>query len=82
MPLILNAEDKKIIIHVHRSECGKINIPSNEMEFGDIERGWLAFGEIKTTPEQNSKVESEARERMNEKLIEMNVSETADSFRK
>jgi len=70
---------KLIIPHAVREE---INIPSSEMEFGDTEHGWLAFGEISLSPEENAKLESGARERMERKLIELNEQENADKFAK
>ena len=70
---------KLVIPHAQREE---INIPSSEMEFGDTEHGWLAFGDISLTPEENAKLESSARERMERKLIELNEQENADKFAK
>ncbi len=78
----LNKDDKTVVIHIPHSVCGKINIPSDEMEFGNIERGLLAFGEIKMTSEELSQVETEARARMEKKLIDLNEAENADKFAK
>ena len=70
---------KLVIPHAEREE---INIPSSEMEFGDTEHGWLAFGEVSLSPEENAKLESGARERMEHKLVELNEQEKADKFAK
>lgn len=76
-------KDKKIVtIEIPHAKREKINIPSDEMEFGDTEKGWLAFGDIKMTPEQISKVETEARLRMEKKLNELGEAKTADKFAK
>ncbi len=78
--IILDEGHDRVIIQIPRAECGTINIPSDEMEFGDVDRGWLAFGDINMTAEQLSAIETEARARMEQKLIEMNQAETADRF--
>ena len=46
-----------------------INIPSEDIEFGDVEKNTVfAFGDIKVTPENQAKVETEAKNKMLEKL--------------
>ena len=77
---VVNEEEKTVVISIPHSECGTINIPSDEMEFGDIDRGWLAFGDISMTAEDSAGIETQARTRMDEKLVELNEAETADRF--
>ena len=72
--------EKIVVLSIPHSVCQTINIPSDEMVFGDTDHGWLAFGDIEMTPEQLSKVETEARARMNAKLLELNEAEVADRF--
>ena len=64
----LDEENKKLI--------------SDQIEFGDTERGFLAFGDIKLTQEESAKVQTEARTKMEEKLTEEKTSEEADRFAK
>ncbi len=78
----IDEDNKTVIMHIPHAVCGTINTPSNEMEFEDLERGWLAFGEIKLTQEESAKVEDEARLRMEKKLDELNEQEKADRFSK
>ena len=78
----LDEDEKKVVIHIPHVVCEKINIPSDEMEFGDTERGLLAFGEIKMTAEDYAKIETEAESKMNNKLVELKAEETADRFAK
>ena len=59
-----------------------INIPENEIEFGDTEHGLLAFGDITMTAEENSELQSQVREKMETKVSENNFEETADRFAK
>lgn len=68
-----------LIPHVKRKE---ININEKDIQFSDPEKGLLAFGDVKATPEQISKVQAEARNKMEEKLIADKVSDTADRFAK
>ena len=60
----------------------EINIPEDEIQFGDTTKGLLAFGDIKMTVEQATKVQAGAREKMQQKLEEQKVQETADRFAK
>ena len=52
------------------------------MEVGDVDRGLLGIGEISTTPEENQKLQSEARKKMQEKLDAENTISEADRFAK
>ena len=78
--IYFNEDAKTITLYIPHTECGKINIPSDEMEFGDVEHGWLAFGEVNLTPEQMANVETEAGSGMEKKLEDLKEGETADRF--
>ena len=54
-----------------------INIPSENIQFGEVEKEAFAFGNIKLTPEQQAEVETQAKERMLQKLEDENVIEDA-----
>ena len=60
----------------------EINIPEEEIQFSDTNKGLLAFGDIKMSVEQAMKVQAEARKKMEEKLALDNVLQTADRFAK
>lgn len=77
---VLDTEKKTLTVKIPHAKREKINIPSDEMEFGDVERGWLAFGDIKMTAEEFSEVETMAKGRMEQKLEALNEGKTADEF--
>ncbi len=68
-----------LIPHVSRKD---ININENDITFSDPEKGLLAFGEVEATPEQMSKIQAEARKKMEDRLKADKVSDTADRFAK
>lgn len=73
-------EEKVITMTIPHAVQGEIHIPSDQIQFGDVDRGMLAFGDIKATPEQVSKVQTEAAAKMQERLDEDNVIAEADRF--
>lgn len=70
----------KVKIRIPHALREEINIPSDKIEFGDVDKGLLALGEIRLTAEETARVQTEARARMEEKLEEDRVSEEADRF--
>lgn len=78
----VNEAEKIITLKIPHAVQEEINIPEDAIQFGDTERGLLAFGDLQMTPEQISEVQAGAREKMEEKLKEDNVLETADRFAK
>lgn len=72
--ITLDEETKVVTMRVPRPQLEPINIPSEDIQFGDVQRGSVfAIGEIQLTPEQQAKVESAAKEKMMQKLEEENV---------
>lgn len=59
-----------------------INISEKGIEFGDVERGILGLGKITMEPEDQGKIQEEARNKVNEKLEEQKSAEEADRFAK
>ena len=80
--IVFNEEEKTITLKIPHAEQEEINIPEDRIQFSDPEKGLLAFGDIKATPEQIMKVQAEARQKMQEKLDAGNVLATADRFAK
>ncbi len=76
----INIGEKIITLKIPHAEQEEINIPEDAIQFGDTDRGLLAFGDLKMTPEQISEVQGGAREKMEEKLKSDNVQATADRF--
>ena len=80
--ITLDEETKTVHIRIPHAVQEEININENEMEVGDVDRGLLGIGEISTTPEENQKLQSEARKKMQEKLDAENTISEADRFAK
>ena len=80
--ITLDEEGMTVHIKIPSPELEPFNINEDEIEFGDVERGLLGIGKMKMTPEQQKEVQSEARNKMMEKLEEENMDEEADRFAK
>ena len=72
----------KVHLKIPHAVQEEININENDIELGDVDRGLLGIGEISMTPEEQQKLQSEARNKMQEKLDEENVIAEADRFAK
>ncbi len=80
--IVFDEEQKIITVKIPHAAQEEINIPENEIQFGDTHGGLLAFGDLKMTPEQAAQVQAGARGKMEQKLAEDHVQETADRFAK
>ena len=78
----LDENAKKVTLWIPHAEQGKINIPAAGMEFGDVEKGFLAFGDLKLSVEDEAKVEMEAEKKMAETLLREQTLAQADRFAK
>ena len=76
--ITLDEETKVVTMKVPEPVLEPINIPSEDIQFGDVQRETVfAFGDIKLTPEQQAEVETAAKDKMLEKLEAENVAEDA-----
>ena len=80
--IVVNEDDKTITLKIPHAVQEEINIPEDQIQFGDTTKGLLAFGEIKMTMEQAAQVQSEARKKMQQRLDEDHIQELADRFAK
>lgn len=71
--ITLDEETKIVTMKVPSPQLEPINIPSENIQFGEVEKEAFAFGNIKLTPEQQAEVETQAKERMLQKLESENV---------
>ena len=78
----LDEEGMKVHLKIPHAVQEEININENDIELGDVDRGLLGIGEISMTPEEQQKLQSEARNKMQEKLDEENIIAEADRFAK
>ena len=75
--ITLDEETKTVTMKVPAPQLEPINIPSEDIQFGEVETEAFAFGNIKLTPEQQAEVETQAKARMLDKLEAENVIEDA-----
>ena len=80
--IVLDEENKIVTIYIPHAEQEDINILEKDINYGDTERGLLAIGDIKMTAQDLGKIQAGAREKMQQKLDEQKVLETADRFAK
>ncbi len=80
--ITLDEEAMTVHIKIPHAMQEEININEKDLEVGDVERGLLGIGEISMTPEESQEVQTEARNKMQEKLDEENVIAEADRFAK
>ena len=74
----LDEESKTLTITVPEPVLEPINIPSEDIEFGEVKRNSiLAIGDIETSVEEQNEVETKAKEKMKEKLEKDNTMEEA-----
>ena len=75
--ITLDEETKTVTIKVPAPVREPINMPCENIQFGEVEKEAFAFGNIKLTPEQQAEVETQAKERMLQKLEDEKVIEDA-----
>lgn len=78
----LDESSKKVTLRIPHVELEPINIQASDIEYGDVEKGLLAFGTIKLNPEDISRVQTEAQNKMVQKLLYDNIAAEADRFAK
>ena len=78
--LIVDNQNRKVVMVVPHARLEPINISSEDMEVGDVEKGVLAFGDLKLTIEQQRQLQNEVTQKMKRKLIDDNIQEEADKF--
>ena len=78
--ITLDEDSKTVTLTVPAVVLEPLIIPSEDIEFGEVQKNTIfAFGEIKLTPEDQAKVETEAKSKMLEKLEKENVMATAQA---
>lgn len=75
--ITLDEETRVVTMKVPAPQLEPINIPSESIQVGEVQKEALAFGDIKLTPEQQNDVETAAKERMIQKLEDEKVIDDA-----
>ena len=77
-----NENTKVVTLTIPKPVQEPINIPEDEIEYGDTTKGILAFGDITLKPEEMAEVQKQARKKMEKKLKEANSMQEAERFAK
>ena len=80
--IILDENNKTVTLMIPHAQLEPINIQAEDIEYGGVEKGLLAFGSIKLEPGDMAKIQSEAQAKMEQKLLYDNISAEADRFAK
>ncbi|MBR1571483.1 MAG: DUF4230 domain-containing protein [Lachnospiraceae bacterium] len=75
-------QNKVVTMYIPKPEREEINIPADKIQYNDPEKGLLALGDINIKPEDITKLENGAREKMEAKLTETGQDEYANRFAK
>lgn len=78
----LNEDTYELTIRIPHAVLHKTIFDPSKTQVGDAQRGWLAFGEIKLTAEQQKEFEVSATEKLEGKLKEEACLKEADRFAK
>ncbi len=76
----LDEDTFTLTIAIPRAELHQVTFDPAKTVIGDTEKGWLAFGEIQLTAEQTKAFETEATEKLTQRLREQDCFEQADRF--
>ena len=80
--IVLNEDTYELTISIPHAELHNVDFDPGKTEVGDAQNGWLAFGDIKLTAEQQKEFEVRAKEELTTKLSEDKCYEEADRFAK
>jgi len=76
----LDEEKYQVTISIPHAELHSVVFDPDKTEVGDTQRGWLAFGDVKLTAEQNKEFESKAVDKLTDSLSAEGPLQQADDF--
>ena len=80
--IVVDNDNKRVMLVIPHARLDTIALNPEEMEIGNVEKGILAIGDLKLTPEQRKRLERGALEKMKIKLLDDNIQNEADRFAK
>lgn len=69
----VNNELKTLTVRIPYAVLSPINIPTDQIKFRDVVKGWAAPKDIKLTAEENAQLTIQVNDKMKAKLIDKNV---------
>ena len=78
----IDEENYELTIRIPHAALHSTSYDPEKTEIGDLQKGWLAVGDIKLTVEQQKEFEVEAKRKLEEKLSEKDCFDDADRFAK
>lgn len=78
----LDEENYELTICIPHAKLHNVSYDPEKTEIGDLQRGWLAFGDLKLTAEQQNVFEVGAKQELEAKLSESERFAEADRFAK
>ena len=78
--IIFDKDLYTVIIHVPYPELHAVTFDPEKTQIGDMKKGWLAFGDIKLTPEEQKEFETAAVAKLTARLNEQECFDTAARF--
>lgn len=78
--IVVDEMGKRIVVTVPHAALQYVNPDYDKIEFEDTEKGFLAFGDIKLTAEQQNELEKTVKEEMTALLQDKDILASADDF--
>lgn len=76
----LNEDTFTLTIAIPRAQLHQVTFDPSKTVLGDTDKGWLAFGDIQLTAEQTQEFQTEAVEKLTERLKQQDCFDQADRF--
>lgn len=78
--IMVDEDEKTVTVLIPHTELQYINPDLTATEFAETENGWLAFGDLTLTAEQQNELEGKVVESMRQRLADDELMEAADEF--
>ena len=76
----VDMDNKKVYITIPHAKLQEVILDLNNIEFEDTEKGFLAFGDLSLTAEQQNEIEKSVKQTMTETLDTKELYEQADEY--